>query len=94
LTRAHIKVKLRVYALEAHLPKIFGSSYSINMTIYYPPIEPSSAKSRYGKRRTYPLPLDIVYKDLRLLEFYNNEWLYNANYEEMLKAVNSERVSL
>jgi hypothetical protein len=61
LTRAHIKVKLRVYALEAHLPKIFGSSYSINMTIYYPPIEPSSAKSRYGKRRTYPLPLDIVY---------------------------------
>jgi hypothetical protein len=61
LTRAHIKVKLRVYALEAHLPKIFGSPYLINIMIYYPLIKPLSAKSRHGKRRTYSLLLNIVY---------------------------------
>jgi hypothetical protein len=54
-------VKLRVYVLEEHLPKIFGSPYLIDIIIYYPPIEPSSTKSRNGKGRTYPLPLDIVY---------------------------------
>jgi hypothetical protein len=54
-------VKLRVYALKAYLPKIFGSPYSIDIMIYHPPIKPLSAKSRHGKRRTYPLPLDIVY---------------------------------
>jgi hypothetical protein len=31
------------------------------MIIYYPPIEPSSVKSRNGKGRTYPLPLNIIY---------------------------------
>ena len=39
-------------------------------------------------------PRYSIYEDLRLLEFCNNEWLYNANHEEMLEAVNSERVSL
>ena len=35
-----------------------------------------------------------IYKDLRLLQFYNNEWLYNANHKEMLEAIQSKRVSL
>jgi hypothetical protein len=54
-------VKSRVYVLEAHLPKIFGSPYLTDIIIYYPPIKPLSAKSRNNKERTYPLPLDIVY---------------------------------
>jgi hypothetical protein len=61
LTRVYIEVKLRVYTLEAYLPKIFSSPYLIDITIYYPPIEPSSAKLRHNKRRTYSLPLDTVY---------------------------------
>jgi len=28
-----------------------------------------------------------IYEDLRLIEFCNNEWLYNANHEEMLEAI-------
>ena len=35
-----------------------------------------------------------IYEDLRLIEFCNNEWLHNANHEEMLEAIQSERVSL
>jgi hypothetical protein len=61
LNGAYIEVKLRVYVVKARLPKIFGIPYSTNITIYHPPIEPSSAKSRYGKMRIYPLPLDIAY---------------------------------
>jgi hypothetical protein len=61
LNGAYIEVKLRVYVVEARLPKIFGIPYSINMTIYHPPIKPLSAKLRHGKTRIYPLPLDIAY---------------------------------
>jgi hypothetical protein len=61
LTKAYIKVKLRVYILKAYLPKIFRSPYLINITIYYSPIKPLSIKSRYSKRRTYSLPLNIIY---------------------------------
>jgi hypothetical protein len=47
--------------LEAHLPKIFGDPYLINMTIFLLPIKLSSDKLRHGRRMTYSLHVDIVY---------------------------------
>jgi hypothetical protein len=61
LTRTYIEVKLRVYVLEAHLPKIFGDPYLINMTIFLLPIKLSSDKLRHRRRMTYSLYVDIVY---------------------------------
>jgi hypothetical protein len=61
LTRAYIEVKLRVYVLEAHLPKIFGDPYLIDITIFLLPIKLSSDKLRHRRRMTYPLHVDIVY---------------------------------
>jgi hypothetical protein len=54
-------VKLRVYVLEAHLPKIFSNSYLINIIIFLLLIELSSNKLRHRRRITYPLRVDIVY---------------------------------
>jgi hypothetical protein len=61
LTGAYIEVKLRVYVLEAHLPKIFSDPYLIDITIFLLPIELSSDKLRHGRRMTYPLHVDIAY---------------------------------
>jgi hypothetical protein len=61
LTRAYIEVKLRVYILEAHLPKIFGDPYLIDITIFLLPIELSSDKLRHRRRITYSLHVDITY---------------------------------
>jgi hypothetical protein len=61
LTRTYIEVKLRVYVLEAHLPKIFGDPYLINITIFLLPIKLSSDKLRHRRRMTYSLYVDIVY---------------------------------
>jgi hypothetical protein len=61
LTRAYIKVKLRVYVLKAHLPKIFGDPYLIDITIFLLPIKLSSNKLRHRRRMTYSLHVDIVY---------------------------------
>jgi hypothetical protein len=47
--------------LEAHLLKIFGSPYLIDIIIYHSSIKPLSVKLRNSKGRTYPLPLDIAY---------------------------------
>jgi hypothetical protein len=61
LTRAYIKVKLRVYMLGAHLLKIFGDPYLIDMIIFLLPIKLSSDKLRRGRRMTHPLHVDIAY---------------------------------
>jgi hypothetical protein len=47
--------------LKARLLKISTSLYLIDITIYYPPIKPLNAKLRYSKKRTYPLPFNIIY---------------------------------
>ena len=60
MTKVYIKVKLRVYILEARLLKIFDSLYSIDMTIYHPLIKPSNVKLKYDKKRTRPLLFDIM----------------------------------
>jgi hypothetical protein len=61
LTRAYIKVKLRVYVLEAYLPKIFSDPYLINIIIFLLLIKLSSDKLRHKRRMTYPLRVDIAY---------------------------------
>jgi hypothetical protein len=61
LTRAYIEVKLRVYVLKAHLPKIFGDPYLIDITIFLLPIKLLSDKLRHRRRMTYPLHVDIAY---------------------------------
>ena len=61
MTRAYIKVKLRVYMLRAHLLKIFGDPYLINIIIFLLPIKLSSDKLRHRRRMTHPLHVDIAY---------------------------------
>jgi hypothetical protein len=57
----YIEVKLRVYMLKAHLPKIFGDPYLIDIIIFLLSIELSSDKLRHRRRMTYSLRIDIVY---------------------------------
>lgn len=47
--------------LKAHLPKIFGDPYLINIIIFLLPIKLLSDKLRHRRRMTYPLYVDIVY---------------------------------
>jgi hypothetical protein len=47
--------------LRAHLLKIFGDPYLIDMIIFLLLIKLSSDKLRHGRRMTHPLHVDIVY---------------------------------
>jgi hypothetical protein len=52
---------LRVYALEARLPKISTSAYLINIIIYHPLIKLSNNKLRHRRKRTHPLRVNTIY---------------------------------
>ena len=82
MTRAYIKVKLRVYVLEVHLPKIFGDPYLIDMMIFLLPIELLSDKLRHGRRMTHPLHVDIAY--MKTYD-YSNSVIMNGSITRITK---------
>jgi hypothetical protein len=56
--------------LKAHLPKIFGDPYLIDITIFLLSIELSSDKLRHRRRITYPLHIDIAYT--KTYDYFNS----------------------
>jgi hypothetical protein len=82
LTRAYIEVKLRVYILKAHLPKIFSDPYLINITIFLLLIKLSSNKLRHRRRMTYPLHINIVYTKTY---DYSNSIIINSSITRITK---------
>ena len=82
MTRAYIKVKLRVYILGAHLLKIFGDPYLIDIIIFLLPIKLSSDKLRHRRRMTHPLHVDITYTKTYN---YSNSIIINSSITRITK---------
>jgi hypothetical protein len=68
--------------LEAHLPKIFGDPYLIDMTIFLLPIKLSSDKLRHKRRMTHPLYVNIVYTKTYN---YSNSIIINSSITRITK---------